>query len=417
MRLTNVVDPDGRSTKLSYTNTAFTNLITQVMDPFGRTANLQYDANGCLTNITDVAGIASILAYDPGGLGWITSLWVPPYGTNAFRYGGVDSNSSTFFTGGGQVNRFVEITLPTGGQHLYLYRQDCSGLIPTSYSDMPATYDLSSTLDNVDQYNRNSFHWSPMQHDNLSGTYRQSGQPSNLTPTDYSLALLRRWLFDPNTGNAGNALSLERASTPDTNTNAPGQSTWYDYAGKPQNQTNYAGSTEFPSFIARVMPDGTSWYQNFQRNSYDLLGRLTNMVDGAGVTRYGYDGAGQPLSESGPWTGVSVSNTYTNRLRLALTVKTNGAAAWAQSYYYDPARRLTNVTSGAGPFGYTYTALRSTLPTLVTLSNGASVANSYDGVARLLSTTLKNSQPSTLISTATTSPASGRTRPGSTAIT
>ena len=124
---------------------------------------------------------------------------------------------------------------------------------------------------------------------------------------------------------------------------------------------------------------------------YDKLNRLTNMVDALGTSLYAYDGAGQLLSETGPWTGVSVSNTYANRLRQASTVKTNGAAAWAQSYYYDPARRLTNVTSGAGAFAYQFAPGVQGLPSMVTLPNGASIVNSYDTVARVKSTALKNS--------------------------
>jgi hypothetical protein len=38
------------------------------------------------------------------------------------------------------------------------------------------------------------------------------------------------------------------------------------------------------------------------------------MVDGVGTTLC-TDGAGQLLSEAGPWTGGSVVNTYSNRLR------------------------------------------------------------------------------------------------------
>jgi hypothetical protein len=105
LQLTNVVDPDGRTTKLSYTNTAFTNLITQVTAPFSRTAHFQYHTNGYLTNIVDVATNSSSLTYDAAGTGWITTL-TTPYGNTGFRYGGVDSGSNTFYTGGtGQVDR------------------------------------------------------------------------------------------------------------------------------------------------------------------------------------------------------------------------------------------------------------------------------------------------------------------------
>ncbi len=45
------------------------------------------------------------------------------------------------------------------------------------------------------------------------------------------------------------------------------------------------------------------------------MNRLTNLVDAVGATVYGYDAAGQLLSEAGPWGNDTVSYTYQNRLR------------------------------------------------------------------------------------------------------
>jgi hypothetical protein len=52
-----------------------------------------------------------------------------------------------------------------------------------------------------------------------------------------------------------------------------------------------------------------------------MLNRLTNMVDGVGTTIYGYDEAGQLLTEDGPWPSDTVSHAYTNRLRTSLSLK------------------------------------------------------------------------------------------------
>jgi YD repeat-containing protein len=148
LQLTSVSDPDSpQPTTLHYENSTFANRITRVVDPFGRTAILQYDANGYLTNIVDVATNSSSLAYDPAGTGWITTL-TTPYGATSFRYGGVDSNSSTFYTVGNVVNRFVDVTLPTLGHYLYLYRQDCSGFMPQTYANwlVPTNVPAGSTL-------------------------------------------------------------------------------------------------------------------------------------------------------------------------------------------------------------------------------------------------------------------------------
>jgi RHS repeat-associated protein len=130
--------------------------------------------------------------------------------------------------------------------------------------------------------------------------------------------------------------------------------------------------------------------------AYDALNRLTSMVDGVGTTVYNYDAVGQILSEDGPWANDTVSYTYNDRLRSGLSVVAPNASAWTESYGYDTAKRLTSVTSPAGAFSYAYDALRSTLPAKLTLPNSAYITNTYDNVARLLSTVLKTSQLSTL---------------------
>jgi RHS repeat-associated protein len=125
--------------------------------------------------------------------------------------------------------------------------------------------------------------------------------------------------------------------------------------------------------------------------SYDVLNRLTNMVDALGVTRYTYDAAGQMLSEGGLWTDDTVSFTYNNRLRTGLSMLQPDSSAWSQTYGYDGARRLTSVASPAGSFSYSYDATRHQLVNKLLLPNGAYITNTFDNVARMLSTALKNS--------------------------
>src|ERR1022692_2020269 len=117
------------------------------------------------------------------------------------------------------------------------------------------------------------------------------------------------------------------------------------------------------------------------------------MVD-AGATVYSYDTVGQLLSEDGPWSSDTINYTYNNRLRAGLSLSAPNASAWTQSYGYDPMKRLTNVTSQAGAFGYAYvgqTVSAGSLVSKLSVPNGAYITNSYDSAARLLSTVLKNS--------------------------
>ena len=129
---------------------------------------------------------------------------------------------------------------------------------------------------------------------------------------------------------------------------------------------------------------------------YDLLGRLTNLVDGFGQTRYSYAN-NRLASEDGPWAEDTVSYSYQYAgPRSGLTLLQPNASPWTQSYGYDAAERLTSVASPGGAFGYAYDSTRVALPGTLTLPNGATIATSYDFMARLTNTTLRSSQSAVL---------------------
>lgn len=131
--------------------------------------------------------------------------------------------------------------------------------------------------------------------------------------------------------------------------------------------------------------------------AYDKVNRLTNMLDAVGTTSYRYTSFGALQSEDGPWADDAVSYSYTaNRLRSGLSLSQPGAAAWSQTYAYDAANRLSTVASGAGSFGYQYSAVGSEsspaqLVKKLTLPNGSAITNEFDEQARWLGTTLRTS--------------------------
>src|SRR5439155_18753765 len=87
---------------------------------------------------------------------------------------------------------------------------------------------------------------------------------------------------------------------------------------------------------------------------YSALNRLTNMVDAAGTTKFTYYAGGLLNTEDGPWADDTVTYTYNKaRLRSGLTLQ-QPTGSWTNGSYYDAAKRLTNVTSQAGTFTYTY---------------------------------------------------------------
>ncbi len=50
--------------------------------------------------------------------------------------------------------------------------------------------------------------------------------------------------------------------------------------------------------------------------AYDALNRVTNMVDAAGTTHYGYTAMSQLLTEDGPFASDTVTSLYNNGLRM-----------------------------------------------------------------------------------------------------
>jgi RHS repeat-associated protein len=123
--------------------------------------------------------------------------------------------------------------------------------------------------------------------------------------------------------------------------------------------------------------------------AYDADTRLTNMLDVVGTSSYAYDGSGQLLSEDGPWSNDVITYAYTARQRTSLSLQEPSSSPWTQSYGYDASKRLTNVTSTAGSFGYSYNPTCNLLVRKLLLPNAAYITNTYDSVARLLSTQLQ----------------------------
>jgi RHS repeat-associated protein len=134
------------------------------------------------------------------------------------------------------------------------------------------------------------------------------------------------------------------------------------------------------------------------------LTRLTNLVDAAGTTKFAYDAAGNLASEDGPWSSDTVSYTYHSsvpHLRTALSLQ-QPSGSFTHSYSYDAARRLQMLGGTAGAFTYTSSSgvgaatSASALLKKLALPNSSYVTNTFDSVARLLSTKLNNSSHTTL---------------------
>jgi len=259
VKLVRVIDAMTNSTWLEYTNTVFSNQVTAVVDPSGRRVELLYDESGNLASITDAAGIESVFTYGENTI----ALTTPYGGTTSFVFDDF-SGDGGFWDRADGVSRYVKVTQPDGGKHLYVYRQYCSNLVSGLWGSSPETYGLPDTLDDGDLTQRISAHWAPSQYAALSASYTQYEDPDELTDDDYSIARLRHWLGEKVTGNCSTALSCERSPA--------GAVTWYDYAGK-TNGNDRVGSSGLPRMVAQATG---SYVRYAERN---LFGSITNLIE------------------------------------------------------------------------------------------------------------------------------------------
>ena len=329
-QLTNVVDSAGRSTT-NWFNVQ--GLQCAVSNAFGRVSTVVFDIEDRAVNSVDANGVSVDMTYDE--LGRLLTRTYPDAGVERFGY---SARGMIAYT-----NQLDKITL---------YGYDEAGRkIAETNANLEITqfgYDTSGNLTNlIDGKGQNTW-W----------VYDEYSRVTN--KVDHLENLLFLYQYDPN-NRLTNRWSAAKGATV------------YRY-DPVHNLTNvdYAASADLTL-------------------KYDALKRLTNMVDGVGTTKYGYNAAGQLLSEDGPWDEDTVSYSYNHRQRGGLSLLQPGAGAWGVTYGYDAAGRLDSVVSPAGTFDYDYHPVRHYQINKLTLPGSAYITNTFDSVGRLLATRLNNS--------------------------
>jgi len=338
-----VVDADGRTNSLYYTDADHETAVTQVSDPYGRSAYFQYDESLLLTNITDSAGMSSSVGYDAGGV--VTTL-TTPYGTTTFDFVDLSANDQTARQG--------TITEPNNGSEIYAFVENYNnveslyGVLNYPAAQVPTNTPIG-TLENTNLWSRNSFHWSRLQTPTLSST-----DVDYMVASDFLKARLRHWLGEYPDGSSQlsmDTLSLERAYSPDGS--AEGQKTWYDYPDKESGETGNKGTHILPGVVARVLPDGSTWYQWLRRDSW---GQPTNIVEtytqpngaiGLRTNQFVYAANGLDLVlHIGPQGEQVVSNYFGNTYHQVDA--SYDALDQATRYTYNGYRQLTSLKTPAG---------------------------------------------------------------------
>ena len=322
VRLLRVIDADGRTNTIQYAAPGIlTNLITSVVDAFGRTASFGYYSDGRLSNVVDVAGLASSFVY--GTNNWITNL-ITPYGTNVFMPGENVTNGL----------RSLAVTDAGGGRHLWVYQADLLSI----FTGSPPTFDIPDfTMSERAPYLYNSFYWGPRQCPLLTHT----NELLELTAAEYLIGRRKHWL-----GVTGNtALSMEQDFSPDGTTG--GQQTWFDYTIE-----GYSVTQIQPLMMMRLLPNAETWFTRTDRNEW---GSTTNTIssyslaDGSrgfrtNVVEYSTDGH-DLLSHIGPEGTVEAGYFYNADHQV---LRSTNALQEVTFYTYNTDKLLTSVKSPAG---------------------------------------------------------------------
>jgi RHS repeat-associated protein len=349
--LTNVVDVDGAATTFEYVSAGpYSNLISKVIAPGARTNILSYDSSGRLTNIVDMGGLSTSFAYDSTNN--LRHL-MTPYGTSTFSVWATATNWSAL--------KIAEVGLRT---NFWLYLDnDTLSRLPTEYSGrdpiLTTTPSLPRSWDTNDSHLRNTFYWNQHRIEQLSANVRtnllnDTFDADNVTTNDFQLARQRHWLRTaaPSTV-VGRTLSFERAPTPDGV--EAGQITWYDYEGKPSG-TNWMEGTQFlPRCIGWKLPDASSRYTFFTRNSlgHPTLTYETYQVGGSiRSNRFEYAANGIDLTRQVRFLADASQRTVSSNVFNAghLITSTRNALDEVTDFAYDGSNRLVTVSRPSGLF-------------------------------------------------------------------
>ena len=227
---------------------------------------------------SDASGVTVVSAYD--NLGRLLGRAYPDSGVETFGY---SARGLVAYTN--QIGSVTRYAYDEAGRKTFETNANTEVLRFTN----SVAGDLLSLTDGKNQTTR----WTYDQYGSVTNKLDQAGSEILRYKYDAESRLTNRWSAAK--GNTGYA---------------------YDFVGNLTN-INYPTS-----------PDVTL--------QYDWLNRLTNMVDSAGTTKYTYTMGNQLLSEDGPFASDTVTNTYVNRLRTALSLQ-QPTGLWTNQFVYDAA--------------------------------------------------------------------------------
>jgi RHS repeat-associated protein len=228
---------------------------------------LGYTSPG-LSMIVDAAGITNHVYARVIGENYILT----PYGRTFIHVQGANGDPGAWTPD--TMERVVDITFPDGSQQAYGAMSQYTGVdwVPWPTAQQPNTTGaFVQRIDTADRQSRNTFFWSTEARDVMTKDLVWN----TLDWTDLRRARIRHWLtHTEDEFTHWGTLSWEQAPSPDGT--SEGGVVWYDYVGKPAGANYNRGSQVQPAVIARVMPDGTTSWTSYERNT---MGAVTRQID------------------------------------------------------------------------------------------------------------------------------------------
>ncbi len=346
--VTNILRPDNSS--LTY---AFDSVqrLTGVSDGLGRGMNLGYNNQGLATSISNAYGRVQAVLFD--------SLDRPIQITDA--YGVTVTNTFDL------LDRLLSRSYPSGGGTMGLL-WNTNGLLAYTNQNQKVTWfnrDAAGRVLSVTNAKQEVV-W--LNYNSLNEVTDLWDGNSNHTT----------WAFNQYGWLMGKTNALREVLRLARNPNGLVTNRW----------TPQFGNTAFsPDALGNITNIAYTGYSNSY--AFDALNRLKTMIDQSGTTAFSYTPAGQLLTEDGPWTNDTVTNSYTEGQRTTLAFNP-ASPALSQIYVYDSARRLGTISSLAGTFTYGYGGSPGSLVQTLGLPNAAYFTNHFDGLNRQDYTALVN---------------------------
>ena len=305
-RITGITDALGQVTAFAYGDSDPLK-ITQVTDPFGRATHLTY-GGGLLTGVSDVIGLASSFTYETATD--IVQTMTTPYGTTTFSHGTTSPIGTLYFS------EWLEALDPAGDKERIEFAPwGYSGL---PYNDAPADTPTGVLTEWV----------------NYAVTYFWDKKAMRNFPKDYTQAKAIGWMMK-----AGHIVTdtVENVKLPLQNR------VWYNYPNQTVGGLSTGITINSPSKVARVVDDGTT---QLSQTTYNGVGMVTETIDPLGRKMgYTYDASGLNLTEvrmtTGGATELLLTATYTAQNLPLNVTDANGRVT---SYLYNAFGQPTSVT-------------------------------------------------------------------------